>query len=550
MQGISPPSTVLRRHSVQRAPSISNAIVLSRPQWHDTTLLWRHSSGGGGLSGTAIVAAPPQGSLRSGSSDRYTCSAGASRGAGSIGGDAIAPKRRGRSKVEAPTYDAQQLLHSLSSNGSPAELRRSMSQLRSKARQQGVLLHAAAVAAHLRGLGLKQQLLEQLLVRCLELFSRPPKDQADGLFSELMSIGLTAAEAARCLIACPVAVHCVSFADSIAVVDDILSHSQDSGKGVKPKVPAAQRTAAAMLRAHPSSVHILVGEATKLRRQYDQLLVLGCTPAAVANMVWQLPKLIRSADSVAQLEQAADVLHDELGLAPETVLERVVPRAPTWLTYSQDTQRRRAAALAEEFGRDEAASIVMRNLIALDCDTSVWQRNLHYMAACGVGNARAVLLKNPRPIPYDHAAPDFVARRLLLQRYTGLSARQLYQQHLSYLTAMNLKQLALQLQYVDHRLSSVDVGQQQARGAAWPGTVCQLTQNLEIFLAALGSSQQEWDVFAAAHPAGSGPVWEWAQEAAGPEVQRLVGELPCELRQIEADSILKYKSRRPGRTAH
>ncbi|KAI3427238.1 hypothetical protein D9Q98_007173 [Chlorella vulgaris] len=296
-----------------------------------------------------------------------------------------------------------------------------MSKLGSIARQQGVLLHAAAVAAHLRGLGLKQQLLEQLFVRCLELFSRPPKDRAEGLFSELMSIGLTAAEAARCFVACPGAAQSISFSGIIAVADEMMSRSQDSGRGVN---------------------------------------------------------------------------------------------------YSQDTLRRRAAALAEEFGRDEAASIVMRNLMALDCDTSVWQRNLHYMAACGVGNARAVLLKNPRPIPYDHAAPDFVARRLLLQRYTGLSARQLYQQHACYLTEMNLKQLALQLQYVEHQLSSLGDGQQQARGTAWPGTLRQLTRNLEGFLAALGGSQQEWDVFAAAHSAGSGPVWEWAQEAAGPEVQR------------------------------
>jgi hypothetical protein len=461
-----------------------------------------------------------------------------------------------------------------------------MSKLHSGTQQHGVLLHAAAVAAHLRGLGLEQQLLEQLFMRCLELFSRPPKERAEGLFSELMSIGLTAADVARCLIACPVAVHCVIFADSIAVADDILSHSQGSIKGVKPKVPAAERTAAAMLRAHPSSVHVLGVEATKLRRQCDQLLVLGCSPAAVANLVWYLPTLVASAHSVARLERGAFVLQDELGLAPEKVLERVVPRAPSWLTYSQDTQRRRAAALAEvgapcvaaahepswlvrqplccrqhecatlfvsspsqEFGRDEAASIVMRNVSALSCDPSVWQSNLHYMAACGVDDARDVLLKTPGLLHHCHAAPDFVARRLLLQRYTGLSARQLYQQHACYLTAMNLKQLALQLQYVEHRLSSVDDGQQQARGAAWPGTLRQLNRNLEGFLAALGSSQQEWDVFAAAHPAGSGPVWEWAQQEAGLEMQRLVGVLPCELRQTEADSTPKYSNRRTRRTA-
>jgi hypothetical protein len=76
----------------------------------------------------------------------------------------------------------------------------------------------------------------------------------------------------------------------------------------------------------------------------------------------------------------------------------------------------------QEFGRQQAAGIVVRNAAALSFDTSVWQRNLLYMAACGVGNARAVLLKTPLLLPLDHAAPDFVARRLLLQRCTGLSA--------------------------------------------------------------------------------------------------------------------------------
>jgi hypothetical protein len=527
-----------------------------------------------------------QGSLRSGSSSRYTCSANASSGAGSIGGDATEPKRRGRPKSEAPAYDAQQLLHSLSLKGSPAELRRSMSKLHSGTRQQGVLLHAAAVAAHLRGLGLEQQPLERLFVRCPELFSWRPKERAEGLFSELMSTGLTAAEVARCFVAYAKAAQSISFAGSIAAVDEILSHSQDSNRGPKSKVPATERTAATMLRADPSSVRILVAGATKLRRQSDRLVVLGCSREAVAKLLWSSPSLLGKADSVAHLDHVADVLHDELGLASKKVLELVASRAPGWTTNSQDTLRRRAAVLAEvgasrvaaadesswlvrqpvccrqhecatlfvsspsqEFGRDEAASIVMRNVSALSCDPSVWQSNLHYMAACGVDDARDVLLKTPGLLHHCHAAPDFVARRLLLQRYTGLSARQLYQQHACYLTAMNLKQLALQLQYVEHRLSSVDDGQQQARGAAWPGTLRQLNRNLEGFLAALGSSQQEWDVFAAAHPAGSGPVWEWAQQEAGLEMQRLVGVLPCELRQAAADVRPVFRRNRSGSIA-
>jgi hypothetical protein len=179
------------------------------------------------------------------------------------------------------------------------------------------------------------------------LFSWPPEERAEGLFSELMSSGLTAAEAARCFVAVPIAARYISFAGSIAVVDEILSHGQDSARGAKPKVSAPERTAAAMLRADPSSVQIVLTDATKLRQQCDRLLLLGCSHAAVAKLMWRLSALFTRADSVAQLEQAADVLHDELGLAPGTVLEQVVVKAPSWMNSSQDTLRRRAAALAE-----------------------------------------------------------------------------------------------------------------------------------------------------------------------------------------------------------
>jgi hypothetical protein len=169
-----------------------------------------------------------------------------------------------------------------------------------------------------------------------------------------------------------------------------------------------------------------------------------------------------------------------------------------------------------------------------------------YMAACGVGDAQAVLLKNPILLHLDHAAPDFVARRLLLQQCTELSAAQLYQQHAFHLIRLQVKQLALRLQYVEHRQPSLDDGQQQARRVIWPWPSHKLIFSLEGFLAALGSSQQEWDVFVAAHPAGSGPVWEWAQQEAGAEVQRLAGVLPLELQQAAADVRPQYKSRRTG----
>lgn len=63
MQGISPPSAVLRPHSLQIAPSRSTAAVLSagRSLWHKPALrAWRLSSGVSGLRGAAIKPAPPQ----------------------------------------------------------------------------------------------------------------------------------------------------------------------------------------------------------------------------------------------------------------------------------------------------------------------------------------------------------------------------------------------------------------------------------------------------------------------------------------------------------
>jgi hypothetical protein len=99
----------------------------------------------------------------------------------SSGGDPVLPERRaGRPRCEAPAYDAQQLLHSLGLNGSPAALRQSLSKLRFGARQQGVLQHAAAVVAHLRGLGLEQQLLEELLSDALNCSAGHPRSGQRG----------------------------------------------------------------------------------------------------------------------------------------------------------------------------------------------------------------------------------------------------------------------------------------------------------------------------------------------------------------------------------
>ena len=61
------------------------------------------------------------------------------------------------------------------------------------------------VAEHLRGLGVEPAQLARLLRRCLPLFAQPVAKRAGILTAQLMGLGLTATQAARCFEAAPVA---------------------------------------------------------------------------------------------------------------------------------------------------------------------------------------------------------------------------------------------------------------------------------------------------------------------------------------------------------
>ena len=241
--------------------------------------------------------------------------------------------------------------------------------------------------------------------------------------------------------------------------------------------------------------------------------------------------------------------------------------------------------MPQGFGKEAGAGMVKRSPDTLNCDASVWRCNLRYMEACGVADPVAVLYLGPRLLHHNHAAPDFVARRLLLQRYWGLSAAQLYERHAGFLTQLKVERLVQRLQYVEHRGQLHRLPGWAAAGehqTAWGGIKQQagstegalalsaLLVNEENFLRAVHNSELKaagstpasrrkkwddvvarWTEFVAAHPAGTGPVWEWAQQAARHEIdQRLAPALSPERRQEAAGRQRHSSQPKPQLAAH
>ena len=249
-----------------------------------------------------------------------------------------------------PDIDAAQLLRSLGLEGAadPVKLLSSLRKLPG-VRQQGVLDSATTVAAHLcsPAVGLTQQQVGQLLQGCPNLFSWPPEQRAAVLFGELMGVGLAAERAAQCLNTVPVAAGYTSFTPGLAELAAILAHSQDSRlAGPPPKVPAAQRTVAALLQRAPSAVRLVTQRAGYLQHRAAELQQARFTPADVAALAWARAELLLT-DSAARVARAAAVLRQELGLTAAEVVSLVVKGKPAWVGSSENTLRERAAALAE-----------------------------------------------------------------------------------------------------------------------------------------------------------------------------------------------------------
>ncbi|PRW05890.1 transcription termination factor mitochondrial precursor [Chlorella sorokiniana] len=423
--------------------------------------------------------------------------------------------------------DAEQLLHSLGLSGTadPAALLTNLRKLPG-VRQQGVLDNAAAVAAHLLSpaVDLTAQQAGQLLERCPVLFSWPPEQRAAVLFGDLLEAGLTAAAAAQCFVTYPQAANSTSLAPGLAEAATILAHSEDRDSslgGTVPKVPAAQRTVAALLTRTPSTVLLVSLSAGALQQRAAGLQQAGFSAAQVAALAWQRPELFTS-DSAAKLASSVSVVQQELGLPAAELVNLAGEKRPGWLISSAATVRERASALAKGFGQAAAAAMLLKNPAALNCDTAVWKRSLCYVAACGVADPKAVLQQCPLLLHYDHAAPIFVQRRLILQQCTQMTAAQLYEQHPRWLHHRKVPDLAQRLQFVEHR--GRDMRQLM---------VYVLYEPLKDFLAALGASQAEWAAWAAANPPNACPLYRWAQQAAAEEAARLAAALPPELAQWE-----------------
>ncbi len=176
---------------------------------------------------------------------------------------------------------------------------------------------------------------------------------------------------------------------------------------------------------------------------------------------------------------------------------------------------------------------------ALACGPAVWRRNLCYMAACGVADPKAVLRQWALLLHVDQAAPDFLQRRLMLQRCFRLTAAQLYEQQAGYLVVGEAPALAQRLQFVEqrgqaHRLVAKTTGGRKPLTAS-PGqsaiTVRAVGRPLREFLAVVGASQAEWEAWAAANPAAACLLHGWAQQAAAEEAAQLAAVLPPELAQ-------------------
>ncbi|PRW05909.1 RNA polymerase sigma factor [Chlorella sorokiniana] len=371
-------------------------------------------------------------------------------------GAAASRKKRGPKPSPVPDVDAEQLLRSLGLSGTadPAALLTNLRKLPG-VRQQGVLDNAAAVAPHLLSpaVGLTAQQVGQLLELCPALFSWPPEQRAAVLFGELLGAGVTAPAVAQCIATYPGAAETTTLAPCLGEAAAILAHSEDRDSslgGPAAKVPAAQRTVAALLTKIPSAVRLVCQRAGYLQQRAAELQQAGFTTADVAALAWQQPEMLIT-NAAVKLACTSAVVQQELGLPAAAVVSLATHTAARWLLASGETVRARAAALAQGFGQAPAAAMVLRSPGALGVDPAIWQHNLCYMAACGVADPKTVLRQRPRVLSFDPAAAGFLQRRLLLQRCFQLTAAQLYEQQPSYLVLATAPDLAQRLQFVEHR---------------------------------------------------------------------------------------------------
>jgi hypothetical protein len=156
------------------------------------------------------------------------------------------------------------------------------------------------------GLGIRSSELGPLFCQCPELFSRAAEERAGVLYSQLMGLGLSAGQAARCFERQPEAAVSVSVEPAIAVLAPLLAAGSKGGG--RP----GEQVLGDLLKGQPAAVRLLLNRGSAaLQRNLDNLLQLGLSKqqvAAALKLSWAL--LTRTPEHLARLEA---VVQQELG---------------------------------------------------------------------------------------------------------------------------------------------------------------------------------------------------------------------------------------------
>jgi hypothetical protein len=203
-------------------------------------------------------------------------------------------------------------------------------------RQQSILQHGLQVAAHLRGLGFGSSELGPLFCRCPELFSRPAEERAGVLYSQLMGLGLSAGQAARCFEQQPFAAASLSFEPAIAVLAPLLAAGSKGGGRT------GEQLLGDLLKKQPGAVGLLIRGSAALQHNLNNLLQLGLSKQHVVTALSQNAALLSYTPE--QLARMDAVVQQELG-ADRQLWLKVLVSQPRIAGCSEATLKQRAQAL-------------------------------------------------------------------------------------------------------------------------------------------------------------------------------------------------------------
>jgi hypothetical protein len=226
------------------------------------------------------------------------------------------------------------------------------------------------VAAYLRGLGVGQLQLTLLEDYSIELFFWPVEERAAVLFGQLMGLGLSAAEAARCTVEEPHSVARPTFEPAIEVLADLLASASKEGQ-------AGRQLVGALLRKQPAATRLLEYRAHHLQRGIDNLHEVGMTQEQLAAAVAGVPHLVTVALKPLRLLCLEAILQQGLGCNRELFLKLLLhlPRVD-WEEHGslrlEPAMRKRAHALAEV----RASGWARSTLHSQRCADPAWYRTV------------------------------------------------------------------------------------------------------------------------------------------------------------------------------